>query len=162
MRMSVSRRRALLVLAAAALLAPALAPADVVQDQQARLPPPAQCADPVAGVWMSHAFYPHVSEWYIFTLTLARAPGDPVALAGSIHAVFWNGTADGAALPACGPGVRRLAVLAPARRTLQAGGALVFEGTSWAPTPDGSCGGGEGLGYNLDHFSGTIDAARQE
>lgn len=110
-----TRRRFWLALAVGALLFPVLSLADVIQEQQARLPPPAQCADPVAGVWMSHAFYPHVSEWYVFTLTIARVPNDASALAGRIHAVFWSGTTQTAALPACGPGVDRRAVLEPAR-----------------------------------------------
>lgn len=156
------RRRHRLWLAVAALLVPALSPADVVQEQQARLPPPAQCSDPVAGVWMSHAFYPHVQEWYVFTLTVGRVPGDAAALAGGIHAVFWHGTAGSAALPACGPGVNRRAVVEPARGSYQEGGRVVFEGTSWSSTPDGSCDPSAAIGYNLDHFSGTIDPARQE
>ncbi len=155
-------RRFWLAIPVGALLGPTLPSADVIQEQQARLPPPAQCADPVAGVWMSHAFYPHVSEWYVFTLTIARVPNDASALAGRIHAVFWSGNAQTAALPACGPGVDRRAVLEPARGSYDPNGRVLFEGTSWSPTPDGSCNPGAGIGYNLDHFTGTIDPARQE
>ena len=162
MHLTRARGRFFVAATAMAILAPALAPADVVQEQQERLPPPAECTDPVAGIWMSHAFYPHVSQWYIFTLSIGRVPGDPSALAGAMHAVYWNGTAATVEPPACAPGVYRKAIDEPAHGSLQAGGRVVFEGTSWTASRDGACGDAAETGYNLDHFSGTIDPARQE
>lgn len=155
--MGAIRRRAALLVAVAALLAPALAPADI-QEQRARLPPPAECTDPVEGVWMSHTFYPHVSEWYIFTLTVRHAAGSPSALEGSIHSMFWTGIAQHAEPPPCGQGDRR-SVNEPARGQLQ-NGHIAFGGTGWQSAPD-SC-TPVGGGYNPDQFSGAIDAARQE
>src|SRR5687768_9516453 len=45
-----------------------------VQEQRARLPPPATCQDPVEGIWKSHALYPNHGIWHIFTLTVRRDP----------------------------------------------------------------------------------------
>jgi hypothetical protein len=151
------RRRVALVTAVLALLAPALAPADI-QEQRARLPPPAECTDPVEGVWMSHTFYPHVSEWYIFTLTVRHVAGDPTALEGSVHSMFWSGVAERPEPPACGQGDRR-SVNEPARGTHRAG-LIQFGGTAWQSAPD-SCTPVMG-GYNPDRFSGQIDPRLQE
>ncbi|MBI2892745.1 MAG: hypothetical protein HYY06_04285 [Deltaproteobacteria bacterium] len=65
------RRRLLRLLAPVVVLAPALATADI-QEQRARLPPPATCVDPVDGVWMAHSFYPRVGQWYVFTVVRSR------------------------------------------------------------------------------------------
>ncbi len=151
------RRRTALLLAVTALVAPALAPADI-QEQRARLPPPADCTDPVEGVWMSHTFYPHVSEWYIFTLTVRRVAGNPSALEGSVHSMFWTGEAQRSEPPACGQGDRR-SVNEPAQGRLE-GGTIFFGGTAWQSAPD-SCTVVHG-GYNPDRFSGVIDPRLQE
>src|SRR5688572_7570491 len=92
------RPRALLhlVLSLLPIAGPALAD---VQEQRARLPPPADCGDDVQGVWMSHTFYPHVSQWYIFTLTVRRAGG--AALEGHIHSMYWTSDATHPQPPPC-------------------------------------------------------------
>lgn len=151
------RRRAALVLAVLALLLPALAPADI-EEQRARLPPPAECTDPVDGVWMSHTFYPHVSEWYIFTLTVRHTAPGSSTLEGSIYSMFWTGIAEHPEPPPCGQGDRR-SVNEPARGNVLAGH-ISFGGTGWQSAPD-SCTPLAG-GYNPDQFAGAIDPARQE
>ena len=150
-------RRLALIVCVVALLAPALAPADI-EEQRARLPPPAECTDPVDGVWMSHTFYPHVSEWYIFTLTVRHAAAGSTTLEGSIHSMFWTGVAERPEPPPCGQGDRR-SVDEPARGAV-VNGRIMFGGTAWQPAPD-SCTRLSG-GYNPDQFAGAIDPARQE
>src|SRR5512136_229718 len=47
-----------------------------VAEQRARLPPPAECEDPVEGIWRAHQFAVARNEWYIFTLEVHRVkPG---------------------------------------------------------------------------------------
>jgi len=133
------------------------APADI-QEQRARLPPPArECADPVEGVWMSHAYYAHQRHWYIFTLTVhRRAPGS-TELVGEILAEFWNSD-DGRAPnpPPCHRGLSHDRALMPAIGTAN-GDRIEFGGTSVTHLPS-LCGEGS-FGYAADHFSGTIDPA---
>lgn len=67
----------LLALAAFVVLSavPRRAPAGTVAEQRARLPPAAQCEDPVEGLWRSHDFRDRWDEWTIFTLEIHRESG---------------------------------------------------------------------------------------
>ncbi|MBI2897538.1 MAG: hypothetical protein HYY06_28525 [Deltaproteobacteria bacterium] len=152
------RLRLVHLVATVVVLLPALAPADV-QEQRARLPPPAACADPVEGTWMSHAYYPHVGQWYIFELAIRRAPPGSGTLAGEMHALYWNGDPGDSEPPTCAPGVYRKSVHEPAVGTID-GSRIAFNGTSWRADDD-FC-GAPADAYNLDNFSGTIDPALQE
>src|SRR5687768_15301067 len=112
------RRRVVLLVAASAFLAVLLvasvAPANV-QEQRARLPPPAEnCQDPVEGVWMSHAYYPYMAQWYIFTLTIRRTAGSPTALEGQVHSHYWTGNDRDEQPPPCNPGMLHRTVIMPA------------------------------------------------
>jgi len=129
-----------------------------VQEQRARLPPPArECADPVEGVWMSHAYYEGQREWYIFTLTVHRSAPGSTELVGSIHAEFWEGyDAHAAAPPPCHPGLSHNQVDMPAVGHAR-GNEIDFGGTSVTHLPP-LCGDGF-FGYAADNFSGTIDPA---
>ena len=149
------------LVAAAPLLLPSPAPA-TIQEQRDRLPPPVdpgECRDPIAGSWRAHLFYPHVGQWYIFTLAIRRGEGQ--GLTGSIHAEFWDGNAGAVEPPACNTGGRRLAVFEPATGHWDAQNReLLFEGTSWR-SESAPC-GQTTPGYLLDHFSGPVDRDLQE
>ncbi len=139
-------------------LLPAPAPATVAE-QRARLPPPAECHDPVAGTWMAHVYYRHVGEWYVFLLRVKHAPGGGPDLVGTIHSEFWAGGPKDAEPPACEIGVVHRSVAEHARGHFD-GKTLVFNATDWRPDQP-SCLGSE-VDYLLDDFSGRIDRSRQE
>jgi len=161
------RRRARFVYAlaaigfAAAILVPSPAPANI-QEQRARLPPPATCTDPVEGVWMSHKFNPQFGDWYIFTLEVRRAPGSQTDLRGVIRAHSWIAGPQESEPPPCRAGLDHWVVFMTAQGTISPAGEIVFFGTSWR-LESSLCGRSPGPGqYNLDRFSGRIDPAIQE
>lgn len=156
------RRRAILVVVALSLwLVPVLAAA-TVEEQRRRLPPAADCDDPVTGVWKSHKHDPRYGDWYMFTLTVERSPEDPNRLAGTIHAHSWTGGPQQEEPPPCGPGVWHWTVMMNAAGSVSPTGEIRFGGIDWRPE-NAYCGRMLGPGeYNPDHFSGTIDPAIQE
>lgn len=169
--MSARRHRAvslsLVGVGAALVLLPSLAPA-TVEEQRARLPPPASCTDPVEGVWMSHKYEPPWDEWMIFTLEIHRTPGAPanpppgtaVPLVGRIQAHAWFGAGpQGSSPPPCGqiPSHWTVEMTAEGRVT---DGRVEFWGTRWS-VGQVFC-GSRNFGYNLDHFTGVIDPAIHE
>lgn len=85
-------RLGLLALAAFVLgtMVPSRAPAGTVAEQRARLPPPATCADPIAGTWTSFDYRERWGEWKIFTLQITRVDGSD-ALTGTITNETWRG-----------------------------------------------------------------------
>lgn len=142
-------------------LQPREAPA-TIEEQRARLPPPATgCEDDlVAGVWQAHTFYRHVGEWYRFELDIRRDPDDAGGrtLIGTIRSEFWDGGPERAQPPLCdAPGNRR-AVLENARGRVD-GLDVEFDATDWRGA--GVCHTFFG-GYLLDRFSGHIDPERME
>lgn len=155
---AVSRARLailLVTLTAGLVLGPALGRA-TIEEQRARLPPPATaCDDPVAGQWRAHVFYRHVMQWYVFVLDIQREQGD--ALTGTIRAEFWDGSEHDPQPPSCGT-TRRGEVFEHARGDVE-GLALRFEATDWR---DEQVCGSIGGGYLLDRFSGTVDPERME
>jgi hypothetical protein len=155
---------------AALVLLPSLAPA-TVEEQRARLPPPTECQDPIEGVWMSHKYESDMDEWMIFTLQIRRDPrgaaaphaqGDPrrVAIAGNIEAHAWFGAGpQSTAPPVCTPGLHHWTVGMTAEG-FAVENHIEYWGTRWA-IQNVFC-GPRSFGYNLDHFTGTIDPAIQE
>jgi hypothetical protein len=154
------RRSGLLVvvgLAGVTVLSPGFAD---IEEQRARLPPPASCADPVAGVWMSKKHYPARNAWRAFTLTIERAAAG--RLTGQITNHGWRGGPEVVDAPPCGPGGEEWTVAMSAAGAFEPGGLVHFYGTSWRLAST-ACGVGPKPGqYSLDHFSGTIDVAKQE
>lgn len=144
---------------------PAVAPA-TVEEQRARLPPPAVCRDPIEGVWASHKWEPPYNEWMIFTLEIRRNPGrapsaeGALALTGRITAQAWIGAGPRAVQPPpCFAGLQHWIVEMTAEGSAR-GLELEFHGTRWW-LQQSLC-GSRYFGYNLDHFSGTIEPERQE
>ncbi|MFV8755260.1 hypothetical protein ACNOYE_32320 [Nannocystaceae bacterium ST9] len=138
------------------LLGPALADA-TIEEQRARLPPPAtECDDQIAGQWRAHVFYAHVMQWYVFVLDIRR--GQANQLHGTIHAEFWDGDADDQQPPLCNLGVHRGAVVQNASGEADQLD-IRFDAIDWR---DEQACGSLGMGYLLDRFSGTIDPERME
>ncbi len=156
------RRRYTLVgsvsLLAALVLLPSLAPA-TVEEQRARLPPPAdpsRCANPIEGVWKSLRWYPGNEAWYSFVLEI-HVNGNH--LTGQIDAYSWDTPPNVSEPGPCMPGLRHWVITQTADGTAD-GLRLNFHGTRWA-VRQVMC-GERPEGYNLDNFSGVIDTALQE
>jgi hypothetical protein len=156
------RSRSLLVPLAAAMIAVTLWPrgsAATVEEQRARLPPPAKCQDPVEGIWMALKHEPSYvpQEWYHFTLEIRRAaPGSP-ELTGTIVSHFWTGGAKDEKPPPCKGGYEHI-IKMPSKGKSD-GVEVQFAGTSWERERT-VC--GQPSGYNIDRLSGRIDPAIQE
>lgn len=145
----------------AVLLLPGRAPA-TVEEQRARLPPPATCEDAVTGVWKSHQYAADYGDWYVFTLTIHRHPEDQSRLVGSIQAHSWTGGPQQEEPPQCAAGVWHWTVQMTAEGRVTPDGRITFGGTSWR-MENAFCGRSLGAGeYNVDTFSGAIDPERQE
>jgi hypothetical protein len=133
-----------------------------VEEQRARLPPPAACKDPVEGTWMAHKFEPRFSEWYIFTMQVRRAAPGSADLTGDVLSHFWTGAPGEQNPPTCSPGRLHAKVTMPGKGTIQPDGKIEFGGTTWVRAPGPCDAESRGVMYNPDHFSGTIDPALQE
>jgi hypothetical protein len=135
------------------LLAPGEAPA-TIQEQRARLPPPAECADAVQGTWKSHAFNEMWQEWNVFTLTVRRVRPDGDELEGTITNLAWYGPATEENRGPC-EGRLQYLVSMPAKGRID-GDHITFGGVEPWKLEEVYCSFFDG-GYNLDQFAGTID-----
>lgn len=136
------------------------APATIAE-QRARLPPPAECTDPVAGVWRSHRYDPRYNDWSQFTLEIHRDPEDRTRLVGIIRNHSWSGGPDVEEPPAnCTFGMRRWVVSMDAVGSASDDGSIQFGGVGQWRLDERICMGWGG--YNLDNFTGVIDPEIQE
>lgn len=140
------------------LLVPREAPG-TVEEQRARLPPPAECDDPVVGVWKSHRYSARQAQWTEFTLNIHRVPGSETQLTGEILNHSWGGTPKDEQPPPC-HGDLRYRVSMDSQGSVY-GYDVEFWGVGKWRLDEVLC-GYAGFGYNLDHFSGTIDPELQE
>lgn len=132
-----------------------------VAEQRARLPPPAKCTDPVAGVWKSHSFHPYRDTWTEFSLSIRRSPDDPTRLVGDIKNHSWEGTKDDVQPPVCtGANYWRAIVSMDGEGEID-GMNLRFGGVGQWRLDQTLCGRFD-FDYNLDNFSGVIDPEIQE
>jgi len=131
--------------------------AATVEEQRARLPPPAECQDPVEGIWSSHQFWETRNQWYMFTLEIHRASPGSSELTGTIQSDYWNGGPKDQQAPPC-PTYHFL-IHMPAKGSFR-DGEVDFGGTSWT-IEKSYCGGSPGR-YFPDHFTGKIDPKIQE
>jgi hypothetical protein len=158
-------RRIVLRLASVALVAAVLlwagpAPA-TIQEQRNRLPPPAECTDPVAGIWKSHQYDPRFGDWTVFELDIHRVDGSSTQLTGTIKNHSWDAGPDQQEPPGCRPGYGEWLVSMDARGTVDAQGNIHFGGVGAWRLDQVICNWGPG-GYNLDNFSGAIDRSLNE
>jgi hypothetical protein len=154
-------RASVVTVLATLVLMPSLAPA-TVEEQRARLPPPATCDDPVEGVWMSHRYHPRFRDWYLFSLEIHRVSQGSPHLKGQIMARAWEGSARDEQPPPCRAGLDHWAVRMTAEGAVHPDGRIAFGGTAWA-IDHVFCGRGPRRGeYYLDQFSGVIDREIQE
>jgi len=157
------RARGIAIVACALVVVAAYVPERAlanIEEQRARLPPPAPCTDPVEGVWMSHAWYPHIGHWYIFKMEIHRVPRSPTALTGAIHAHYWPGEQN-VEPPVCGAVEWRRAISAVTATGTIVGNRLQFRGTRLGPIQL-LCGPPPTTENVLATWTGTLDPALHE
>lgn len=156
---SMSKRRAsliALVLGSAIWAYPSRAPA-TIEEQRARLPPPAECADEIiAGTWRSHSFHERYGEWYVFTLEVRRSADDPNRLEGNIQAHFWMGGPEDEEPPPCSEQSNGEWIVSMDGEGHVEGNDIQFGGVGRWRLDRTVC-GSRIWGYNLDVFTGTVD-----
>lgn len=148
----------LVAVMAALVLLPSLAPA-TIEEQRARLPPPAppdSCRNPIEGVWRSLRWYPGNRAWYQFTLEIHQRDN---TLFGTIEAHSWDTPPTVQEPGPCRAGLDHWVVIQEARGGFD-GLRIRFGGVRWA-VQSSFC-GTRPYGYNLDQFTGVIDPAIQE
>ena len=139
---------------------PGLGLASTVAEQRARLPPPADCKDPVAGVWKSHSYDQSFRDWTVFTLEMKRVDPERDDFEGRITNDSWDAEPHESSPPAC-RGELRYIVSMDAEGTVR-DGMVNFHGVGKWTLDDVPCGSWNNMGYNLDSFSGEIDPELME
>lgn len=143
---------------AVVVLFAANAPASI-EEQRARLPPPATCDDPVEGEWRGKKWEGRYGNWFAVVLAVRRAAPGSNILTGSISARIWYATERDVEPPPCNPSIRRdYSVEMPAAGSIE-GNAIRFGASTYRITAI-HCGSVEH--YNPDNFSGAIDPSIQE
>lgn len=143
---------------AAVVLFAANAPASI-EEQRARLPPPARCDDPVEGEWRGKKYEDRWGNWFAVVLDVHRAAPGSNVLTGRILARLWYATAQDVEPPQCSSRILRdYAVEMPAAGSIE-GNNIRFGASSYRITQV-FCGRVEH--YNPDNFSGVIDPSIQE
>ena len=142
------------------MLIPDIAPATVAE-QRARLPPPAECGDPIAGVWRSHSFDGPFQQWQVFTLEINRDEAQPSLLTGTIVNNAWDGMPESPEPPPCAGGLHFIVHMDGAGSYDDVTSQVHFGGVNWR-LDQLLCGSGVGFGYNLDQFTGVVDHELQE
>jgi hypothetical protein len=139
--------------------APRRAPAGTVAEQRARLPPPAQCEDPVEGIWRSHDYRERRRFWTMYTLEIHRIDGTD-RLRGTIANHTWVGGPDQSEPGACqgGDEEMRFVVSMDAEGRIE-GDRIQLGGVGAWRLDENPCGDYDSMfdGYNLDHFAGPLD-----
>lgn len=130
-----------------------------VAEQRARLPPAAECDDPIAGTWRGLSYYPGHRQWYEFTLEIARDTAKPGELRGTILAHFWDGPPDRSEPAPCTEGMMQATIRQESRGTYE-DGRVWFGGIRWE-VAGVQCGQHQGR-YITDQFKGVIDPERHE
>ncbi len=133
---------------------PRRAPAGTVAEQRARLPPPADCKDKVAGVWKSHSYDQVFRDWTVFTLEVHRVEPGKDEFEGRITNQSWQAEPAESSPPPC-RGELHYMVSMNAQGTVR-DGRIDFWGVGTWSLDEVLCGSWN-MGYNLDHFSGQID-----
>jgi hypothetical protein len=128
-----------------------------VEEQRARLPPPAECHSAVAGRWKSLHYRETYRDWYEFVLEVHEDPADKTRLVGKIQVHMWVGEST--------QSEPRRPCLFEYTGTMEGGGSfangqIAFGATSPLTFTQVTC--GNPWGYNPDHFTGKFEPERQE
>jgi hypothetical protein len=138
---------------------PRIAPATVAE-QRARLPPAAECDDPITGTWKAQVYRAEREQWTEWTLILRRSEDDKERLVGEIINHSWYGGAELTAPPTC-ERTRAHWVVSTDAEGYVTNGDIHVQGVGEWRKDEAICGPGPG-GYNLDHFSGALEHSLHE
>ena len=127
-----------------------------VEEQRARLPPPAACASPVAGTWKALSFDVRQQRWYDLRLEVREDPQDASRLTGKISVDTWEGGASASEPPV--PCTGRYRGTMPGSGSF-ANGLVDFHGGDFT-LAEVVC--GQFISYNPDRFTGRLEPERQE
>lgn len=116
----------------------------------------ASCPDPIGGTWHTTKYRQSEGRWTSFTLHIVRA-ADGQALTGRVIQHSWTGGARDSSPPRCTPGTTEHRVRMGGQGSLE-GDQMRFE--ALAPASRTVLCMGDDLGYNLDHFTGTVRGNR--
>jgi hypothetical protein len=137
--------------------------AATVEEQRARLPPPAECPDKVEGTWAA-LYHTVTGSWIEYTATVRRrgpaADGNaagPIEVEMRAHA--WDGPKSNDKPLPCTPGQREITVTMPGTGAIDAATNLFF-GAKTYQVESLAC--GNDTVYHPDNFKGRIDPALQE
>ena len=139
------------------LIAVVLLTGSVIQEQQARLPPPATCDDSVEGIWKAHAFSEVHDQWYLIELHVRRVKGSDTEIKGDMRFEIWTGDENRHVPPSCDKTDFRARVFQNAKGTVEEN-AIQFQAID--VEIERVC--GLVFGYNLDAFGGTINPDTEE
>ena len=160
-------RRWLLSLAVVLVIGVSLMPrgsSASVEEQRARLPPPAECPDKVTGTWQALLWNERQATWYDYQLTIRRSapsadPNGAGPLEGEMTSHYWTGVKSNEKPPPCEPGGRESTVKMPGKGSIDANANLLFGAKTWE-VDHITC--GPPPRYNPDNFSGKIETAINE
>lgn len=124
-----------------------------VAEQRARLPPPADCSDPITGVWKSHRYRARYSQWTEFELRVYRVAGTADQLHGTITNHSWYADASQEQPGPC-DGQLRYVISMDAEGFVR-GDYIDFHAIGEWRMDKVLCGEWRG-NYYLDHFTGDI------
>ena len=134
--------------------------AATVEEQRARLPPPADCPDKVEGTWAALYYTKHHS-WSEYTVVIRRSSpaaeqdqGGPIEVDMKAH--IWDGPVNTHNPPACTEAQREVTVTMPGKGTVDASMRLAFGAKTYA-VESVVC--GSDTRYHPDNFTGQVDSA---
>ena len=117
---------------------------------------PAECSDPIAGVWHGRYHMPDYGDWHDFVLTIRR--GDGGVLVGKIMVEFWDGDATQADPPkVCRVHGHYTGTMTARGSFAPDGHAVTFDGQDFAIDKI-LCGRKRGdISYSPDRFVGKLE-----
>lgn len=112
----------------------------------------ASCPDPLVGVWVAKTFADQQTRWNQHRLSIARDGDGELVVSQTTH--IWSGGADATLPPVCPSGGPSWGVFRMTDKARFVDGILHIWGTA-VVSSEHTC-GGDGVGYNLDSFTGRV------
>ncbi len=130
-----------------------------IGQQRALLPRAVHCNDEIAGVWRAQKYDPAYGDWMLATMHIHR--GEGTSLHGTIVVHQWDGGPFAIRPPLCGPDGFDFIVDQPGEG-FSRDRYLDFGARSWRLREMRCNGNVRLIQYRPDHFTGTVDPAREE
>ncbi len=125
-----------------------------IEEQRARLPPPAECTDDLEGEWLALTRNDVFGDWYQVRLTIKRTEPGAQTIEGQMYVRFWNGGPKEMTPPPCSSSSGQERVVIQPSTGTYVNDEVQFHAQSWSFAPESCYKRGR---YNLDHYSGRID-----